>query len=320
MALLLGFGVAHLSAAMADAQAAATPSRTVLVAPSDPAVGSPLVLRLPASARLLGLANAGVAANDGDAIFYNPGMLTQARGVAVSVQRYGTGGVTGSLGSVQTLGTYTFGVGAQVLQYRAVTADPTAALREGGPRLSERGDLDASSSAFVLGVARALGGFRVGVSARYAEERIGDAGDGTVSVDVGVSKPFGPASLAMSVQHLGGGPRHRYAQGPQPTQFTIGYGGGLFPIWEKWDLGMQTQVSIDRDGIPRPAGGVELAYVPIEGVAIVARTGVRLPRETDEPLVTAGFGLTADRYSVDWAVEPMRAGRPVAHRIGIRIR
>jgi hypothetical protein len=70
----------------------------------------------------------------------------------------------------------------------------------------------------------------------------------------------------------------------------------------------------------RPAGGVELAYVPIEGVAVVVRQGLRLPRERDEPLVTGGLGVTVDRWSLDYAVEPMRGGRPVSHRLGLRIR
>jgi hypothetical protein len=124
----------------------------------------------------------------------------------------------------------------------------------------------------------------------------------------------------MAVQNIGSDPDLGFGAGALPTRFSVGFGGGLFPLWEHWDLGMQTQLSVERDGFVRPAGGVELGYVPIEGVAVVVRSGLRLPREIDEPLATAGFGLNVDRFSFDWAIEPMRGGRPVVHRVGIRLR
>ncbi|MFN9794897.1 MAG: hypothetical protein ACK57A_01310 [Gemmatimonas sp.] len=280
----------------------------------------PLVLRLPASARLLGMANAGAAAADGDAVFYNPGMLPQARGVAVSAQRYGARATSGSFGSVQTFGAWSIGLGAQLLQYQGDAADPVGANDRGGPRLSDGGTVTAASTACVFGVARIIKGVRVGASAKYAEERLDAIHDGGVALDVGVSKPLGPATLAMAVQNIGSDPDLDVLPGALPTRFTVGYGGGLLPLWEHWDLGMQTQVSVERDGFVRPAGGVELGYVPIEGVAVIVRSGLRLPRERDEPLATAGFGLNVDRFSFEWAVEPMRGGRPVVHRVGIRLR
>lgn len=309
-----------LPVATTGAQVTSGPTFDVVVPSRSIGLEGPLVLRLPASARLLGMANAGAAATDGDAIFYNPGMLTQARGVAVSVQRYGSRATSGSFGSVQTLGAFSVGIGAQVVQYSTPVEDPGSVWREGAPRLADGGARPSSSSAFVMGLARSIGGIRVGASAKFAEEHVGVARDGTLSLDMGASKPLGPGTLAVSLQNIGSGPDLSSVSGPLPTRFTVGYGGGLFPLWEKWDLGMQTQVSIERDGFVRPAGGVELGYVPIEGVAFIVRSGLRLPREPDEPLATAGLGVTADRYSVDWAMEPMRGGRPVVHRVGLRIR
>lgn len=306
--------------AVAQAQTASRPAFDVFIPPRHTDLEGPLVLRLPASARLLAMANAGAAANDGDAIFYNPGMLTQARGVAVSIQRYGSQATSGSFGSVQTLGTFSFGIGAQVVQYATPFEDPGRVLREGAPSLSVGGGEPSSSSAFVMGLARSIRGLRVGASAKYAEERVGFARDGTLSLDIGASKPIGPATLAVSVQNIGSGPDLYYVAGPLPTRLTVGYGGGLFPISAQWDIGMQTQVSVERDGFVRPAGGVELAFVPIEGLAFVVRTGLRLPRETDEPLATGGLGVTADRFSLDYAIEPMRGNRPASHRLGLRIR
>ena len=280
----------------------------------------PLVLRLPASTRMLGMANVGVASNDGDAIFYNPGMLMQARGVAVSVQRYGERATAGSFGSVQTLGSLSVGIGAQVLQFDADLYDPIASVTQGAPRLSDGGEVPASSTAFTVGVGRAIKGYRLGAAVKYAEERLGGVRDGVLALDVGMNRAAGPGTLAVSVQNIGAGLDLYDLNGPLPTRLTVGYGGGLFPISAQWDIGMQTQVSVERDGFVRPAGGVELGYVPIEGIAFVVRTGLRLPRESDEPLATGGLGVTADRFSLDYAIEPMRGNRPASHRVGVRIR
>ena len=319
VALAAGWPVG--AAAQATGDAPASPgARSVAPSTATGRFEGPLVLRLPASARMLGMANAGGASNDGDAIFYNPGMLTQARGVAMSVQRYGSRATAGAVGSVQTIGALSVGIGAQLLQYGADARDPGALSRQGAPRLADGGDEPAASSVVTVGVGRAIKGYRVGAALKYAEERIGAARDGILALDLGMNMALGPATLAVSVQNLGAGPELSAVSGPLPTRVTVGYGGGLFPIWERWDIGMQTQLSVEADGFVRPAGGVELGYVPIEGVALVMRSGLRLPREPDEPLATVGLGITADRFSLDWALEPMRGGRPVSHRIGVRLK
>lgn len=280
----------------------------------------PLVLRLPASARMLGMANAGVSSNDADALFYSPGMLTQARGAAMSVQQYGANATAGSFASVQTIGSLSVGIGAQLLRFSTNPSDWAREAQQGAARLSDGGTESASSSAFTVGLGRVVKGFRLGAAVKYAEERLGNTSDGVVALDLGMNKALGPATLAIAVQNIGAGPDMYFVNGPLPTRLTVGFGGGLFPIWEKWDIGMQSQLSVERDGFVRPAGGVELGYVPVEGVALVMRSGLRLPREPDEPLATAGLGVTVDRFSVDWAVEPMRGGRPVVHRIGLRLK
>ncbi|MEO7996765.1 MAG: hypothetical protein ABI852_04930, partial [Gemmatimonadaceae bacterium] len=79
-------------------------------------------------------------------------------------------------------------------------------------------------------------------------------------------------------------------------------------------------LTVDRDGFVRPAAGGEIAYVPVDGVSFVARAGLRLPRETDESPATGGVGITLDRFSLDYAIEPFLNGRSVSHRLGIRIK
>lgn len=289
-------------------------------AQAQPRAEGPLILRLPASARLLGMANAGLASNDADAILYNPGMISAARGLAVSMQRYGRFGTAGSLATVTTAGSLQVGVGGQFLDYRAGSARYDDAVRGGATRLSDSGTVDASSSAFTLGLGRTIKGLRMGASVKYAEDRVGLATDGVVAFDLGMTMPFGPAALGFVVQNLGAGPRIGGVRGPLPRRIGVGLGGGTFPVGEHIDIGAQMSLTMEGDLFVRPAGGVEIGYVPIEGVSILLRNGLRLPRERDESLVTAGFGVTVDRFSLDYALEPMRGGRPVSHRVGLRIK
>lgn len=287
---------------------------------AQPVGEGPLVLRLPASARILALGNAGIASSDGDAMFYNPGMLSSSRGTAVSLQRYGSNGVAGSMGTTNTVGSITIGIGAQVVTYSApVGASYADVVKTGGTHLSDSGGVAASSTALTLGFARTIKGFRLGANVKYAEDHLGAAHDGVAAFDIGFQRPLGPGTLGVVVQNLGAGPRIGGVEGTLPRRIGVGF-GGYRSIAGHWDIGAQTALTLEGDLFVRPAGGAELAYVPIDGVAITLRQGFRLPREKDEPLVTAGFGVTIDRLSVDYAMEPMRDGHGVSHRVGLRIR
>ncbi len=303
---------------------AATFSTTTLSAQSsgDPSrPEAPLVLRLPASARLAAMANAGVAANDGDAMLYNPAMLNVARGMAASVQRYGSFGTAGAIGSVTQVGSLNFGVGAQFLDRRAPAGTPWSdVVRPGATRLSDSGSVAASSSAFTVGVGRTIKGLRLGASVKYAEERFGGAHDGTFAFDLGLVLPFGPANFAVVAQNLGPSLKLGGSDGLLPRRIGVGFGGGMYPLFEHFDIGMQSQLTLEGNSFVRPAGGIEIGYVPIEGVSIVLRNGLRLPRERDESLMTGGLGVVVDRWSIDYAIEPFRGGRPASHRIGVRVK
>ncbi len=281
----------------------------------------PVVLRLPSSARLAAMANAGIASSDGDAFLYNPGMLSVSRGMAASAQRYGSHGTAGALGSVTTSGSLTLGVGVQFVDWRAPAHSSYAdAVRFAPTRLSDSGVVAASSSAFTLGIGRTIKGVRFGANIKYAEDRFGAAHDGTVAFDLGAMLSAGPGTLAFTAQNLGAGLRVGGSNGSLPRRAGIGYGTGLLSMFEHWDLGAQMQLTVENNWFVRPAGGVEFGYVPIEGVSLVMRAGLRLPRERDESLVTGGLGVVFDRISVDYAAEPFRDGRPVSHRVGVRLR
>jgi len=287
---------------------------------AQPLGEGPLVLRLPASARSLALGNVGVVSTDGDALFYNPGMLAQQRGSAVSLQRYGSHGTAGSMATATTSGSMTIGIGAQFVSYSvAAGARYADVIKPGGTRLSDSGDVSAASTALTFGFAKTVKGFRLGVSAKYVEDRIGALHDGTVAFDVGMNRPMGAGTAAVVVQNLGAGPRIDGIEGTLPRRIGAGY-SAFRPIAAHWDLGAQGALLLEGDLFVRPAGGAELAYVPIEGVSFTVRQGFRRPRERDESVITSGIGVTVDRIAIDYALEPMRGGRPVSHRLGVRVR
>lgn len=321
VSLVGGSGVASRTARMIRS---AIPIASLLLAGSAAAAHAqadtgPLVLRVPASARALSLGDVGLVSNDADALFYNPALLFNARGMAVSMQRYGSFGTAGALANVTSVGSLNIGVGVQILDWSALPLSYREITRLGATVLSDSGGVPATSLAATLGVARVIRGHRIGVSAKYVTDRFGATDDGTVAFDVGMMGPsFGPGNLTFVVQNIGQGLRIGGAEGKLPTRAGAGWGGSRG--FEEFDVGYQTQLTVDRDGFVRPAGGVEVAYVPIEGVSFVARTGLRLPRETNESLATGGLGITLDRFSLDYAIEPFRGGHAVSHRLGIRIK
>ena len=262
-----------------------------------------LVQRRAASAVALGMGNVGVMLTDADVLFYNPAMLTQARGMAVSAQRHELSGTSGALASVQSVGAVGIGLGARIA---------TAGRAEGS----------VSSMALTAGAARPLGPVRLGVAATYAREAAREA----TTVDVAASLPFGPGNalgFTAIVQHLGQSiARDPVFEDEDPWRAVLAIGGRNFPLATFWDLSAYSQVAIDADGSRQLAGGGELAWVPLEGVAVALRAGARQARLLERPL-TGGLGLTLDRWSLDYAFEydrePRVDGRAL-HRVGLRIR
>ncbi len=289
---------------------------------------TPLVLRVPASANALGMGDVGVLLRDAEAVFYNVGMLTQARGVGTSLQRFSEDASAGSIASVQSLGAFTYGVGARYLSSRVPVFVP---LGQGGP-FNNSIALDTSSVlstglALTAALGRAVGPLRIGFGATYVREANGPVADEATLFDLGVVYPVGPMNLTLNVQHIGSAIRSApvvvfVAQpeiGDEPWRAVLGFGGANAPVGTFLDLSVYSQLSVDGSGTVRPALGTELAFVPVEGVAIAGRVGVRRPALTAQSAMTAGVGLSIDRYSIDYALEPF-IGAPDAHRIGVRIR
>lgn len=272
------------------------------------------VVRRPASAVALALGDVGGGLLDADVLFYNPAMLTQARGVAASVQREHADASHGALAGVQSLGALGVGVGARIASWRGAPPDEA---RFGGVPRSET----ATSVALTAGAARAVGPLRVGLAATYAREAERDRQREHTTFDVGATLPFGPGdalNASVIVQHLGRPIERTPFDDANPWRALIVLGGRNYPLATYWDLSAFSQVALDADGTVRTGGGAELAWVPLEGVSIALRGGLRDGLPIQRPL-TAGLGLSLDRWSLDYALDPRRDGR-TAHRLGVRIR
>ena len=95
---------------------------------------APLILKLPATSRVLSLGGAQVALRDVDAIFGNPALVGTATGLAFGAEHYASGATAGQFASSSTIGPLGIGVGVQLS--RATAPRPWRWLRSTGPTSS----------------------------------------------------------------------------------------------------------------------------------------------------------------------------------------
>lgn len=302
--------VGALAAAVAIA-AVATPG----TAAAQDASTAPAVLRLPASTRALGMGDVLVAGRGSDVLFYNPAQLALSRGITLSAARYGSASTLGALSVADTVWGWGVGAGVQLLD----TWAPEDRVGIGASGLAVRGAVRASSRAVTLGVSRELRGVRLGVAAKYADERVPSDQDGVLAVDLGAAREFGPLTVGLAAQNLGPDLRSGATRAEQPQRATLGAMVVAPPIGAYVDLAVTTALSVSRDGFVAPAGGAELSVSPWDGLTLSARAGARRIEHPAIRPFTFGGGVSIDRLLLDYAYEDIR-GAHGAHRIGVQIR
>lgn len=277
----------------------------------------PVVLRVPASAWALALGN-GVTAIRGpsEMLFYNPSALAQSTGSGLSLQRWGGAATAASLSHAVTSSGWGIGVGVRYLDYGAepgVLPHPTELGAE-GPGL-------ASSLAATVGLARVVKGFRVGVAASYVEERHPGDRTGFGVLDVGAGRTMGRFDLGLAVRNLGPDRVVEATAFETPLHAAIGVFYRPPPVGVFFDASALGEVRVDREGRVDASAGGELTWVPLEGWAVALRAAVRTVERVGDAGArpfTAGLGVSLDRFSLDYALDPQRGG--VAHRLGVRMR
>jgi len=284
--------------------------------PAQTAQSVPLVLRLPAGARILALGNSGVAGRDDDVLFYNPAQLVIVRGSTISAQRFAPGNATGALSTVFAFAGGGIGIGAQWLGF----STETPIFPYSAASLDTTGTLTASSVAATVGVGKAFKGIRFGLAGKLAQETAPQARSTRGYFDIGLEKDFRQFfGVGLSVQNLS---PFGAARGWEPTRVTLGTMAAtplvnILPVSPFLDLALAGQVTMLHDGWLKPAGGVELGVAWLQGYALTLRAGARRPEPGERPL-TAGAGLNADRVRLDYALETRERGH-LAHRIGVRV-
>jgi hypothetical protein len=322
---------------------------------------APLVLLLPAGARTLAMGNTGVAGRDDDVLFFNPAQLQVARGTSASAERYSANSAGGSLSSVTRLANSSVAIGMQYVEYAPQlfrTSDGTAfspfpATRETS---FDDGDGAGSSVEATIGYARTFKSVRVGAAAKYVEDEVPGIRVGRAAFDFGLGREFfRQYSVGLAVQNVGKGMATSCDLIPDPARGTCivpplvpgstappGTATVNLPLRTtlgisnsrqvgEFDLVATAAVSMLRKDFVAPSGGAELSYSWIDGYNIALRGGLRRTIPGEAPF-TAGFGFTADRVSIDYALETLRGssssctlscvadGLQIAHRIGVRIR
>ncbi|HVA56382.1 MAG TPA: hypothetical protein VNF92_00715 [Gemmatimonadaceae bacterium] len=273
---------------------------------------APLIARLPGSTRALAMANADMGGRESDVIFYNPAQLAVAHGSDASAELYTHGDLLATLSTETGLAGGALGVGVQSLTFSSASdtyASPT--------ELGTRGPLASSGLILAAGYAHSLFGFRAGANVKVLQQQIGSASDTRAALDAGLSYDLWRGTAGLSVQNVGPDLRTFNGHVSQPTQANLGFSSGRYEAGPL-DLSAAATGSVLRGRTFVAGGGGEVSYSWLDGYAVSARAGVRRAAEGEGPW-TAGVGISADRFELDYAFES-RAGRPGAHRIGIHIR
>lgn len=282
----------------------------------------PIVLDLPASTRALALGNAfALGFRDSDAIFYHPGLLNRAEGMAAGLQWFGAGGTLTGLSAARAWFGGGVALGIQHLAYQVPagaigTVDGILGLPADEGSLRDSGEAGASEMVVSAGYGRTLLGIRMGAVAKFIDQTLGYRTASTMAVDVGIAMAPGPITVGLSAQNLG--PALAIAGGkiPLPTRFTLGASSRNTPVGPM-DLSVSTALSYRLDGDLVPSLGLELGYWPVNGRTFVGRVGYRYRSDAySSTPITFGGAFLGDNIILEYAYQGFDAGDP-SHRFGL---
>jgi hypothetical protein len=275
----------------------------------------PIALTLPASARVLALGDIGVAGRDDDVIFYNPAQLMVARGTSFSVARLSETARGGGMSTVLRLGPGAVGFGVHYFEYQVT---PLSYPFERNDLIA--GNSTAGTSALgTIGYAQTYKGFRFGAAAKYAADAVELERFAQVYGDAGIARDFrgGRYTAALSVQNIGKSLERGSETIEPPMMTTLGAATSrqVGPL----DAVATAGVSYSQRDDVTAGGGVEIGWSWLTGYSIAGRAGLHQARENGDTELMGGFGFTADRMTLDVAVERLPGNR-AGYRAGIRIR
>jgi hypothetical protein len=272
---------------------------------------APVVLHLAPTPRAAVMGST-VGLRDIEAFLGNPALAGVVAGTVASLARYDAATLL-TLASSSSLGSFNVAIGAQYLDAHA----DAVRLPIWSYSLTQGGPIPVASAVGALALSTTFRGNRVGAALKYVDERHGSGQDGVPALDLGLSRDVGRFTTGVSVQNIGAGIRYGGWRPQLPLRISLGaatYGFVAGPF----DLGGSASASVLPNGDVRPAAGLEIGFVPLDGYLFQARIGLRSPElRAQQPL---SFGGTAalDRFALDYAYEDWAGGG--AHRLALRVR
>jgi hypothetical protein len=277
-----------------------------------------IVAVLPGSTRSAALGGAGVAlVGDAGAMFANPAGIATIRhlGLEGSYEPYLAGTALTSAALALRVGRWTWGVGAQALDYGSepvIVPDPATGGRRGiatGATFHPYEALAASSLVYRRGF------IALGVTAKYNRQQIGSTASDTWAGDAGLAIAiFDILAIGVSVQNLGGDIGNG-ALLPRRTRagLTLNYTDPqgtlrlLTTLEGQWLRGRRVLIQ-----------GIEAGVVK-NGVGVIGRVGYATRAAvTDASHFTFGGGVVLGRLGMDYAFQGYAALGGGTHRIGLR--
>ncbi len=278
-----------------------------------------VVVVLPGSTRSAGLGGAGVAlVGDAGAVFANPAGIATIRRLSLegSYERYLAGTALTSAAVAARVGRFSWGVGAQALDYGSepeIVPDPATGGRRG---LATGREFRPVELLAVASLVYRAGLVALGASVKFNRQQIGDWSATAWAGDVGVALAvFDIMALGVSVQNLDGD-LGADARLPRRTRagFTLNYTDpqGTFRL-------LTTVEGQWRTGARRLfVAGVEGGLVT-SGVGLVGRLGyVTRPARSDASRMAVGGGVELGRLHFDYAYQGYDLLGGGTHRIGVR--
>jgi len=274
---------------------------------------------LPGSTRSAALGGAGVAlVGDAGAMFANPAGIATIRHLSLegSYEPYLAGSALSTAALALRVGRWTWGVGAQTLDYGSepeIVPDPATGGRQGMPTGASFHPYEAlATTSFVY----RRGFAAIGVTGKYDRQQIGaevsDAWAGDVGLAIAV---FDIMAVGVSVQNLGGdlGNGALLARRTR-AGLTLNYTDpqGTYRLLTT----LEGQWTRDRSVVL--VQGVEGGMVT-GGVGLVGRVGYATrPSVTAASRFTFGGGVVLGRLAMDYAFQAYDALGGGTHRVGLR--
>ncbi|MBI4679332.1 MAG: PorV/PorQ family protein [Elusimicrobia bacterium] len=250
-------------------------------------------------ARPAGLGAYTAAADDINALYWNPGglsFLSKPELGFTHTELYGEARLE-TLGYAHPTRLGTFGASTSYLGQGRIERRDSQGLKAG--------DYSASDRLFVLGYAHPIGRFGLGVNAKFLQQQIAETTVSGFAADLGAAyRPVRSLRLGVSVLNLGPGMRWQSGDSQLPLTLTGGAAYSIIPqfmlaadvrhrfLEKKLSLGLGFEAEVYRGFLLRAS------YLAANGSTAAGSSVPALSR------FTAGFGLRLRDYSVDYSFAP----------------